>query len=278
MNVLEGDGRLLFFYLDNPNSIRLRTLIKNQQVDIVYIAWLVRCIEQKQRLQYFLSDLISCTEKTRQALNLLYDEYGDAYYSSTNEDELRKIFNKMSAAAALPCTPPSPPTASPSKKLPANKKRRLNEQIPLSQSIINMNAIPNPLDAADELRSFISEFENTYFPDESSDFGLFRLFYIYFDQYLVIGDESTPCLDPYHSLILLESQLHGARVAHAISSDVTHVVCAKVTDNGTKSTERINALKKLNRDRATKFHLVTYDWIKACIENQRLVKELPFVV
>ena len=273
----------MFFYLDNPNSIRLRTLIKNQQVDIVYIAWLIRCIEQKQRLQYFLSDLISCTEKTRQALDLLYDEYGDAYYSSTNEDELRKIFNKMSssaaaAAAALPSTPPSPPAASPSKKLPANKKRRLNEPIPLSQSIINMNAIPNPLDDTDKLRSFISEFENTNFPDESSDFGLFRLFYIYFDQYSIIGDESTQCLDPNQSLIILESQLHGARVAHAISSDVTHVICAKVNSNDKTSTERINAFKKLNRDRATKFHLVNYDWIKASIENQRLVKELPFAV
>jgi len=121
------------------------------------------------------------------------------------------------------------PPETPSKKLPMNKKRRLNESIPLSQSTININTVSNPLDSNEKLRSFISEFENVFFPDESHDYGLFRLFYIYFDQYWTIGDESTQFIDSNHSLIILESQLHGARIAQSITPDVTHVVCAKPT-------------------------------------------------
>jgi len=178
-------------------------------------------------------------------------------------------------------TTPSPPpstTSTPSKKLPTNKKRRLNDQIPFSQSTININTISNPLDDKEKLRTFISEFENVYFPDESYDYGLFRLFYIYFDQYWTIGDDSTQFIDSNHSLIILESQLHGARIAHSITSDVTHVICAKPHIDNKKLNDRINVFKKINRERTTKFHLVSYEWIKNCIENQRLVKELPFAL
>ncbi len=262
----------LLFHLDNPGSIRLRTLIKNKQVDIVHIAWLVRCMEQKTLLPFYLSDLISCTDKTRQALSLLYDEYGDAYFTSTNEDELREIFNKMTSTSSSQSTTPN-------KKLPMNKKRRLNEPpIPLLQSTINIDTLDNPLDDQDKLRSYISEFENVYFPDESYDYGLFRLFNIYFDQYWTIGDESTQFIDSNHSLIILESQLHGACIAHTITSDVTHVICAKPNVDDKKLNDRINIFKKINRDRRNKFHLISYQWIEACIENQRLVKELPFAL
>jgi hypothetical protein len=175
-------------------------------------------------------------------------------------------------------SPPPPPTTTPSKKLPTNKKRRLNEPIPLSQSTIDINNIENPLDDKEKLRSFISEFENVYFPDESYDYGLFRLYYIYFDQYWTIGDESTQFLDSNHSLIILESQLHGARIAHTITSDVTHVICAKPDPDDKKLNDRINVFKKINRERTNKFHLISYEWIKTCIENQRIVKELPFAL
>ncbi|CAF1064672.1 unnamed protein product [Adineta ricciae] len=259
---------------DNPSSIRLRTLIKNKLYDIVHIAWLTRCIEHKELLPYSLSDLISCTDKTREALKLLYDEYGDAYYAPTNEEELREIFNKMSSIPSPPASAPSIP----SKKLPANKKRRLNELVPLSQTTINIEKIPNPLDDRDQLRTFISEFENGYFPDESSEYGLFRLFYIYFDQYWTIGDETTQFIDSNHKLIILQSQLHGARIAHSVTSDVTHVVCIKPAKDDKKLNDRLTLFKQINRDRSTKFHLISYDWIKACIENRRAMKELPFAL
>ncbi len=246
-------------------------MIKNKQVDIVHITWLVRCIEQKTLLPYYLSDLISCTDKTREVLSLLYDEYGDAYFTSTNEDELREIFNKMTSTSSIQSTPSN-------KKLPMNKKRRLNESIPISQSTINIDTLVNPLDDQNKLRSYISEFENIYFPDESYDYGLFRLFNIYFDQYWTIGDESTKFIDSNHSLIILESQLHGAHIAQQITSDVTHVICAKPTCDDKKLNDRINIFKKINRDRKNKFHLISYQWIENCIENQRLVKELPFAL
>ncbi len=184
---------------------------------------------------------------------------------------------------STPSSPPPPSSSSsssitPSKKLPMNKKRRLNEPIPLSQSTINISSISNPLDNNEKLRTYISEFENVYYPDESYDYGLFRLCYIYFDQYWTIGDESTQFIDSNHSLIILESQLHGARIAHSIKPDVTHVICAKPNIDDQKFNERINVFKKINRDRPNKFHLISYEWIKNCIENQRLVKELPFAL
>lgn len=252
------------FSSDNPNSIRLRTLIKNKQHDIVHIGWLLRCVEEKSFLPFYLSDIISCTDRTRQALSLLYDEYGDAYFTSTNESELREIFSKMTSS-----------TSNHSQStFPANKKRRLNDSIPFSQSTINIDTLSNPLDTHDKLRSYISEFENVYFPDESSDYGLFRLFNIYFDQYYTIGDESTRFIDSNEQLIVLESQLHGARIAQTISPDVTHVVCTKSKSDQ----DRINTFKKINRDRTKKFHLVSYEWIEACIANERLLNELPFAL
>jgi len=42
--------------------------------------------------------------------------------------------------------------------------------------------------------------------------------------------------------------------------------------------ERINVFKKINRERTNKFHLISYEWIKTCIENQLLFKKLPFVL
>ena len=175
-------------------------------------------------------------------------------------------------------TSTSSSTSQSNKKLPLNKKRRLNDPIPLTQSTINIDSHANPLDDQDKLRSYISEFENVYYPDESYDFGLFRLFNIYFDQYWTIGDESTHFIDSNHSLIILESQLHGARIAHTITSDVTHVICAKPDVGDKKLADRINIFKKINRDRSNKFHLISYQWIENCIENQRLVKELPFAL
>lgn len=209
--------------------------------------------------------MICSTEKTREALNLLYDEFGDAFFSLTSENELRQIFSKMSSK-------------NDEEKSSSKRKRKLDEFIPLSQSTIDIEKFANPLDDKEKLRNFISEFENNYFPDESSEFGLFRLFYIYFDQYEVLGDETTFFLPAELKLVVLESQLHGARIAHSLTADVTHVVSLKPDANDEIQLERIKQLKKINRERATKFHLVSFDWIKASIEHQRLLKELPFVI
>lgn len=236
--------------------------MKNKQIDIVQIGWLIRCIEEKSFLPFYLSDIISCTDQTRQALSLLYDEYGDAYFTSTNENELREIFNKMTSMKN-----------NNEVKFPVNKKRRLNEPIPYSQSTINIDHVSNPLADSNQLRSYISEFENVYFPDESSDYGLFRLFTIYFDQYWTIGDESTRFIQSNEQLILLESQLHGARIVSNITPEVTHVVCSK-----SSAEDRLTTLKRINRDRTKKFHLVSYQWIEACIGNHRLLNELPFTL
>ena len=263
-------GFFCCFIKDNPNSIRLRTLIKNKQIDIVHICWLIRCIEQKTLLPFALSDLIACTNRTRQELSRLYDEYGDAYFALTNENELKDIFKRIQSS--------STDNKNSDDKQPANKKRRLNEPISFSQSTIQLDLATNPLATNEQLLSFICDFENTYFPDESSEFGLFRLFVIYFDQYWIIGDESTQFIEPEHKLLMLECQLHGARITQTITSDVTHVICAKPKTNDEQLVERIQNFKKLNRERTKKFHLISYQWIENCIENQRLLKELPFAL
>jgi len=250
---------------DNPSSIRLRTLIKNRQTDVVHINWLVRCVEQKKILPFFLSEIISSTEKTCQALNLLYDEFGDAFYTLTSENELKEIFKKMISSET-------------SSSVVTNRKRRLNEFVPLSQKTIDIETIENPLAKTSTLTNFINEFENEYFPDESFQFGLFRLFNIYFDQFRIVGDETTSFLPSEFILIIYESQLHGARVAKEIHPDVTHVVCVKPKNDDRKSNERINGFKMINRERTKKFHLVHFDWIQKSIENQRVLKELPFAL
>ena len=71
----------------------------------------------------------------------------------------------------------------------------------------------------------------------NSVFFVFLTFY--FDQFRIVGDETTSFLPSEFVLIIYESQLHGARVAKEIHPDVTHVVCVKPKSDDRKI-ERTN--------------------------------------
>jgi hypothetical protein len=64
--------------------------------------------------------------------------------------------------------------------------------------------------------------------------------------------------------MVLESQLHGARIAHTITSDVIPVICAKSNPDNKKLTKRLNVFKKINRERTNKFHIYLKNYHSLC--------------
>ncbi|KAL4236518.1 DNA ligase (ATP) [Mactra antiquata] len=122
----------------------------------------------------------------------------------------------------------------------------------------------------DELSSEnIAEIEDKYFPDESP-YGLFRTCKFYLDNNLVINDPSTHIKDSSLDLIALELRFFGAVLSKKLSLDISHVL---VDSN---DLVRVKELKSERRSRQKKFHIVTPDWIKECMEEGSIVNERAF--
>ncbi|XP_071791788.1 DNA ligase 4-like [Asterias amurensis] len=115
----------------------------------------------------------------------------------------------------------------------------------------------------------IAELEQQYFPGESP-LGLFRLCKVYMDSCLVIGDESTHIKDCSLDLVTLELRFYGATISTKMDEDVTHVVLDRIDKT------RLPSYKLLMRERQRKFHLVSPEWVYACIDSGKILSERRF--
>lgn len=115
----------------------------------------------------------------------------------------------------------------------------------------------------------IAEMEEKFFPDESP-YGLFRTCNIYLDNNLVIGDKSTHIKNSSLDYLELQLQFFGAQVTHSWSADVSHVMCDK------SDLSRMQEFREERRKRQRKFHIVTEDWVRKCMEEGSLVNERQF--
>ncbi|XP_022104577.1 DNA ligase 4-like [Acanthaster planci] len=115
----------------------------------------------------------------------------------------------------------------------------------------------------------IAELEQKYFPGESP-LGLFRLCKVYMDSTLIISDQSTHIKDCSLDLVAMEMRFYGATVSPKMADDITHVVL----DHSDKT--RLPSYKKLLRQRRSKFHLVSPEWVHACIEAGKMLSERRF--
>lgn len=115
----------------------------------------------------------------------------------------------------------------------------------------------------------VAELEQKYFPDESP-YGLFRTCRFYMDKYLVIGDTSTHIKDSSLDLLELELRFFGGTTSDDLDDDVSHVLVDK------KDLSRVAELKTERRSRSKKYHIVTSDWVRECMEEGDLSSERQF--
>lgn len=115
----------------------------------------------------------------------------------------------------------------------------------------------------------IAEVEMDNFPQDSL-LGLFRLCRVYMDSYLAIGEEDTHIKDCSLDLVSLEMRFHGATLCSKLNRHVTHIIVDK------RDLSRVKEFRLLGQRRALKQHIVTSEWVRDCIEKERLVSELPY--
>ena len=73
----------------------------------------------------------------------------------------------------------------------------------------------------------IAFMENKYFPDESSEYGLFRLCNVYLDLYKTVGDEKAQIDNSSLDLIKMKLSWYGSAFSTKINDSTTHCVLDK---------------------------------------------------
>lgn len=139
---------------------------------------------------------------------------------------------------------------------------------------ININDLSHKSEYS-QLRVKIAEIENEYFPDESFKFGLFRLCTIYLDMYERLQEsehhENAERTTSYaFDLLAVKLKWRGGLVVDHINKNTTHCVVDK------EDLARVDQIKQINRKRQQKLHIVSIDWVNACLNADRLVDELPY--
>ncbi|XP_076100664.1 DNA ligase 4-like isoform X2 [Mytilus galloprovincialis] len=115
----------------------------------------------------------------------------------------------------------------------------------------------------------IAELEQKYFPDESP-YGLFRTCRFYIDKYLVIDDTTTHIKDSSLDLLELELRFFGGITTDELDDEVSHVLVDK------KDLSRVPEMRRERRNRRKKFHIVTSEWVRECVEEGELSSERQF--
>ncbi|PVD23875.1 hypothetical protein C0Q70_17149 [Pomacea canaliculata] len=115
----------------------------------------------------------------------------------------------------------------------------------------------------------IAQLEEEYF-SEDSPYGLFRTCRIYMDSYMIVGNDSTHIATSSLDLLAIELRFFGATISSRLDSDVSHVLVDK------RDLSRLEQLKIVRRGCKRKFHIVTEEWVRACLEEGTLCAEKPY--
>jgi len=77
-------------------NVRVKNVISGGKYDVVYVSWLLSCLESGAVRKYKPQDMIFTSDKTREMFSIDYDRYGDSYVDDVTEDELKRIFKNIS--------------------------------------------------------------------------------------------------------------------------------------------------------------------------------------
>lgn len=170
---------------------KINSYIKKDLYDVVKLDWIIKCIEEQRFIQWKPSDMLHSRVTTKDTFDKIFDAYGDSFEEDVTVETLKELFASMVA----------PPEID-SNEIKENKSK---------------------------LRNTIALFENKYFPNESFQFGLFRLdvFYLDLNEQLCDKEDSKRIINSSLDLVEMKIKWHGGVTENIIDETVTHCVVDK---------------------------------------------------
>ncbi|XP_062270491.1 DNA ligase 4 [Scomber scombrus] len=96
--VVQNPGRDTYCVIAGVENMRVKNLISSNQHDVVWAAWLLECLDQKQVVPWQPCHMIHMSPSTREHFAKEYDSYGDSYFVDTDEQQLQEVFNRIGGA------------------------------------------------------------------------------------------------------------------------------------------------------------------------------------
>lgn len=93
--MVQNPGRDTYCVIAGVENMRVKNLILSDQHDVVWAAWLLECIDQKDVVPWQPRHMIHMSPSTREHFAKEYDLYGDNYFVDTDEQQLREVFGRI---------------------------------------------------------------------------------------------------------------------------------------------------------------------------------------
>lgn len=93
--MVQNPGRDTYCVIAGVENMRVKNLISSDQHDVVWAAWLLECIDQKDVVPWQPRHMIHMSPSTREHFAKEYDTYGDSYFVDTDEQQLREVFGRI---------------------------------------------------------------------------------------------------------------------------------------------------------------------------------------
>ncbi|XP_068165472.1 DNA ligase 4 [Antennarius striatus] len=97
---VQNPGPDTYCVIAGVENMRVRNLISSDQHDVVWAAWLLECLHQKEVVPWQPRHMIHKSPPTREHFAKEYDRYGDSYFADTDEQQLREAFGRVDGAEA----------------------------------------------------------------------------------------------------------------------------------------------------------------------------------
>lgn len=98
--MVQNPGRDTYCVIAGVENMRVKNLISSNQHDVVWAAWLLECLHQKEVVPWQPRHMIHMSPSTREHFAKEYDSYGDSYSVDTDEQQLREVFGRIDGAGA----------------------------------------------------------------------------------------------------------------------------------------------------------------------------------
>lgn len=98
--VVQNPGKDTYCVIAAVQNMRVKNLISSDQHDVVWAAWLLECLENKQVIPWQPRHMIHMSPSTRDHFAKEYDQYGDSYYVDTDEQQLMEVFERIGPTQA----------------------------------------------------------------------------------------------------------------------------------------------------------------------------------
>ncbi|XP_034072668.1 DNA ligase 4 [Gymnodraco acuticeps] len=93
--VVQNPGRDTYCVVAGVENMRVKNLVLSDQHDVVWAAWLLECLDQKEVVPWQPRHMIHMSPSTREHFAKEYDSYGDSYFVDTDEQQLREVFARI---------------------------------------------------------------------------------------------------------------------------------------------------------------------------------------